>query len=67
MPWTVYDFPDAFKNFNPEVRDKMIEIANALLIEEEYEESKAIPIAIEQAKEWARNRGIKIEDDNELS
>lgn len=67
MPWTVNDFPDAFKNFNPEVRDKMIEIANALVIEEEYEESKAIPIAIERGKEWARNRGIKIEGNNELS
>ena len=60
MPWTVNDFPDAFKEFKPEVRDKMIEIANSLVIEQEYEESSAIPIAISEAKEWAKRNGIMI-------
>jgi uncharacterized protein YdaT len=36
------------------VREKAIEIANALL-EEGMEEGKAIRIAIAKAKEWARS------------
>jgi uncharacterized protein YdaT len=39
-----------------EVRLKAIEIANALL-EEGYDEGKAIRIAIAKAKEWAEGRG----------
>ena len=41
----------------PLVRSKAIEIANALL-EEGYEEGKAIRIAIAKAKEWAARRGL---------
>jgi uncharacterized protein YdaT len=41
------------RNLPPEVRLKAIEIANALL-EEGYDEGKAIRIAIVKAKEWAR-------------
>jgi uncharacterized protein YdaT len=37
----------------PEARLKAIEIANALL-EEGYDEGKAIRIAIAKAKEWAK-------------
>ena len=41
----------------PEViREKAIEIANALL-EEGYDEGRAIRIAIAKAKEWAARRG----------
>jgi uncharacterized protein YdaT len=39
------------------VRDKAIEIANALLAEG-MEEGKAIRIAIAKAKEWAARRGL---------
>ena len=52
MPWTMNDYPDSLKNFDPVLRKKTIEIANALLEEEHYDESKAIPIAIDTAKEW---------------
>jgi uncharacterized protein YdaT len=38
-----------------EIRVKAIEIANALL-EEGYEEARAIRIAIAKAKEWAAKR-----------
>lgn len=55
MPWTTKDYPDSMKNFTPDVREKMIEIANALL-EEGYDDDRAIPIAISQGKEWANNR-----------
>jgi uncharacterized protein YdaT len=43
------------RNLPLDVRLKAIEIANALL-EEGYEEGKAIRIAIAKAKEWADNR-----------
>lgn len=54
MPWTKKDYPDAMKNLDKKVRDKAIDIANALL-EEGYEDGRAIPIAIDKAKEWAKN------------
>ncbi|MGB6409488.1 MAG: DUF2188 domain-containing protein [Planococcus donghaensis] len=49
MPWNKKDYPDSFKNLTDDVRDKAIEIANALL-RDGYEEGRAIPIALEQAK-----------------
>lgn len=49
MPWKKDDYPDSFKNLNADVRNKAIEIANALL-REGYEESRAIPIAMDQAR-----------------
>lgn len=64
MPWSKDNYPDSMKNFNPKVRNKMIEIANALLEDEDYDESRAIPIAISQGKEWAENRNIPIEKDS---
>jgi hypothetical protein len=54
MPWTTDDYPASMKNFESSVRNKAIEIANALL-DSGYEEGRAIPIAISQAKEWAKN------------
>lgn len=51
MPWNTNDFPNAFKNFDPLLRKKAVDIGNALLAND-YPEEKAIPIAISQAKEW---------------
>ena len=59
MPWTKYEYPDSLKNFTAEVRDKAIEIANALM-DDGYEEDRAIAIATAQAKEWAENRDKQI-------
>jgi uncharacterized protein YdaT len=42
-------------NLSPEIRLKAIEIANALL-EEGYEEGRALRIAVAKAKEWAAHR-----------
>jgi uncharacterized protein YdaT len=42
-------------NLPPEIRLKAIEIANALL-EEGYEEGRALRIAVAKAKEWAAHR-----------
>ncbi|HTP45785.1 MAG TPA: hypothetical protein VMQ50_02535 [Casimicrobiaceae bacterium] len=53
MPWNSSYFPASMKHLPPRVREKAIEIANALLAEG-IEEGKAIRIAIAKAKEWGR-------------
>jgi uncharacterized protein YdaT len=55
LPWNQNYYPRSMTNLSPEVRLKAIEIANALL-EEGYEEGRAIRIAIAKAKEWATKR-----------
>ncbi len=57
MPWTKTDYPVSMKNLPKEVRDKAIEIANALLEERKMDEGIAIATAISRAKDWAANRG----------
>lgn len=59
MPWTKRDYPDSMKNLPKQVRDKAIDIANALL-EEKMDEGIAIATGISRAKDWAANRGKKI-------
>ena len=53
MPWTNSYCPASIKNLAPAVREKAIEIANALLAEG-MEEGMAIRVAISEAKQWAR-------------
>jgi uncharacterized protein YdaT len=55
MPWNDRYYPRSMRNLPLEVRLKAIQIANALL-EEGYEEGKAIRVAIAKAKEWADSR-----------
>jgi uncharacterized protein YdaT len=57
MPWDETRYPASMKRLPPLVRAKAIEIANALL-EEGYDEGKAIRIAIAKAKEWAAHHGV---------
>jgi uncharacterized protein YdaT len=52
MPWTAAYYPASMKNLPPLVRDKAIEIANALL-ESGHPEGQAIRIGIARAKQWA--------------
>jgi uncharacterized protein YdaT len=59
MPWNKEDYPDSLKNFTAPVRNKAIEIANALL-DDGYEEGRAISIATAQAKEWGENHDKQI-------
>ncbi|CEG24069.1 hypothetical protein BN1080_03088 [Planococcus massiliensis] len=59
MPWSKKDYPDSFKNLNADVRDKAIEIANALL-RDGYEEGRAIPIAMSQAQKTVEGDEEKI-------
>ncbi|WP_018887577.1 DUF2188 domain-containing protein [Paenibacillus massiliensis] len=54
MPWNKQDYPPSMKNLEERVRNKAIEIANALL-SNGYEEGRAIAIATAQAEEWNRN------------
>ncbi|WP_010651838.1 DUF2188 domain-containing protein [Oceanobacillus massiliensis] len=62
MPWDMNDYPASMKNLNEVTKKKAIDIANAML-DEGYEEGRAIPIAIDQAKEWKENASSdEIED-----
>lgn len=56
MPWTKDDYPASMKNLDPDVREKAIEIANAVL-EEDKDEGKAIAIGIDKAREYLHNHG----------
>lgn len=57
MPWTKKDYPASMKNLPKEIREKAIEIANALLDERDMDEGIAIATAVSRAKDWAVNRG----------
>jgi len=61
MPWTKNDFPDSMKNLPEAVRNKAIEIANALMEEKNRDEGIAIATAISRAKDWAVNHGVQFE------
>lgn len=58
MPWNMQDYPESLKNFDPLIRKKAIDIANALL-QQGYSDDRAIPIATEQAKKWHENASDK--------
>ena len=53
MPWNTYSYPTAMKNLDPAIRDKAIDIANALLAAQ-IDEGRAIRIAIAKANQWAQ-------------
>ena len=57
MPWSADSYPSAMTHLPELVREKAIEIANALLADG-YDEGRAIRIAIAKAKEWAARRGL---------
>ncbi|MFV7236272.1 MULTISPECIES: DUF2188 domain-containing protein [Flavobacterium] len=58
MPWTRTDYPNSLKNLPQVVRNKAIEIANALFKKGNMEEGRIIATAISHAKTWANNRGL---------
>jgi uncharacterized protein YdaT len=59
MPWTMSDYPASMKNLSEVVKEKAIEQANKL-VSDGYDDSRAIPIAIAQAKSWYDKRGNKV-------
>lgn len=52
MDITEKDFGEDDLKLQPKVKDKAIEIANYLIKTKGYSKNKAIPIAVQQAKEW---------------
>ncbi|MHC5563463.1 DUF2188 domain-containing protein [Bacillus spizizenii] len=62
MPWSMKDYPASLRNLEKPVQKKAIEIANAM-IDEGYEDGRAIPIATSKAKEWAENASKEEIDD----
>ena len=54
MPWTAQRYPAAMRHLDPVVREKAVEIANALL-EEGHDEGFAIRVAISRAKQWTES------------
>lgn len=60
MSWTANDYPSSLKNLPEQVRNKAIEIANALVEEEGMNEGKAIAIATAQAE---KSEGDNSNDD----
>ena len=63
MPYTRTDYPDSLKYFMAPVRNKAIDIANALLADGNND-AKAIAIATARAEEWALKRSMKVRKDN---
>jgi len=57
MPWSMQRYPTSMSRLPLPVREKAIEIANALL-QEGMQEGAAIRIAISQARLWALRRGL---------
>ncbi len=55
MPWYNGDFPPSYKNQPVPLREKAIEIANALL-EEGAEEGLAIATGLKQARKYFKDR-----------
>jgi uncharacterized protein YdaT len=66
MPWTKTDYPNSMKNLLAAVRNKAIEIANALLEERHMDEGIAIATAISRAKDWAAEHGKKTDNPEKL-
>ncbi|RZJ71827.1 DUF2188 domain-containing protein [Flavobacterium sp.] len=62
MPWDKTNYPDSMKNLPAAVRNKAIEIANAMLGEKSMQDGIAIATGISRAKDWAANRGKKTEN-----
>lgn len=54
MPWYNGDYPPSYKNQPVKLRDKAVEIANALL-KEGVEEGIAIATGLKRAREFFRN------------
>lgn len=61
MNWTKDNYPDSMNKLEESIRNKAIEIANSLL-KDDYEEPRAIAMAITQAQAWASKRKISKSD-----
>ena len=57
MAWTEENYPQSMKNLKKIVRDKAIEIANALK-SKGYNDQRAISIATEKAEQWYKDHHV---------
>jgi uncharacterized protein YdaT len=57
MSWMMLEYVLSTQELAAPVKDKAVELADALL-NEGYEEDRAIPIAIAQAKKWAETTTV---------
>ena len=64
MPWYNNDYPPSYKNQPIQIRDKAIEIANALL-KEGTPEGTAIAIGLKLAREHFANFKLLIKNQSE--
>lgn len=55
MPWYNGDYPPSYKNQPPKIRQKAVEVANALL-EEGAEEGVAIATGLKRAREFFKKK-----------
>jgi uncharacterized protein YdaT len=58
MPWLKTDYPNSLKNLPPAVRNKAIEIANALFEKGTMEKGRIIAIAMTKAKKGANKEKV---------
>lgn len=63
MPWYNGDYPPSYKNQPPELREKAVAIANALLLDG-AEEGIAIATGLKHARELLKNHKVKIKTKN---
>jgi uncharacterized protein YdaT len=63
MPWYHGDYPPSYKNQPVRLREKAVEIANALL-EDGVEEGVAIATGLSQARRFFKNKENKDADEN---
>lgn len=54
MPWNNRTYPVPMKFLRPLVREKAIEIANALVVYGNIDTTAAVSIAIRKAREWEK-------------
>lgn len=60
MPWNKKNYPDSMKNLSPKIRNKAIEIGNAIMRDGNMEdEGRIIATSISKAKEWAKHHPSK--------
>jgi uncharacterized protein YdaT len=63
MPWYNGDYPPSYKNLPTDIREKAVEIANAIL-EESGDEGLAIATGVKRAKEMARKAKQQVKKDS---
>ena len=64
MPWYNGDYPPSYKNQPEPLREKAVEIANALLLDG-AEEGIAIATGLKQAREYFKDEKHKTKTDDE--